>query len=378
MQGSYYVNIRDANGNIVTSINDYTQLHIIDTLNDVGQWSLSSVSDDKCPFQPGYGIVVWRDDVCIYSGFVTTIQDTFDNSTMLHSWQVQGVNDLGLLARRICFVDPATGSTTTYSHFTRSGDIAYVVYELIRLNAGPNAMDARKIPIIVNNGYTSLSINVSVSLRFQNLLAAVTTLCSANNCGVRAVWYTALQQPKVYYEVFKPRDLSSTIYYAEYMNNTAKSEYIGKVPDANWILAGGTGELTARSFATAQNDTSIYQWGRIEVFQDARNQSNLSPYASKVLADKSNNMIGYSVVASDVDNAPQYGVDYLLGDIIGANVMGQNITAQIQQIEITVANGVEHINPKFGTLSLGKFREIFQRMDDMQQNLNELLGVEIA
>ena len=97
-----------------------------------------------------------------------------------------------------------------------------------------------------------------------------------------------------------------------------------------------------------------------------------------VLKKKSDNMIGYSITASEVDNAPQYGVDYLLGDVIGASVMGQNITAQIQQIEITLADGVEHIVPKFGTLTLGKFREIFQRLDDMQENMNELLGVEIA
>lgn len=376
MQGTYYIYVRDANGNLLQNLIDFTQLRILDTLNDVGQWTISSVSENKCPFQPGYGIVVIRNGVCIYTGIVTTIQDTYDTSRQLYTWQVEGVNDLGLLARRICYVDPTTGNTTTYAHYTDSGDITYVVNNLISKNAGPNALAERRTTVIENHGFSSLSINVSVSLRFQNLLTAIATLCSANDCGIRAVWDNT--PSKIYYQVFKPRNLSSTIYYAEYMNNTAKCEYIAKVPDGNWILAGGTGELTARTFASAQNNTSISQWGRIEVFQDARNQSNVSTYVTKVVAEKSDNMIGYSITASEVDSAPQYGVDYLLGDIIGANVMGQNITAQIQQIEITLANGVEHIVPKFGTLSLGKFRDIFQRINDMQQNMNELLGVEIA
>lgn len=376
MQGSYLIYIRDVSGNLLQNLIDITELHILDTLNNVGQWSMTSVSADECPFQPGYGIVVVRNGVCIYTGIVTAIQDTYDTSKQLHSWQVQGVNDLGLLARRICFVDPTTGSTTTYSYYTLSGDIAYVVRDLIANNAGPYALAERRIPIIERRIQTDLSITVSVSLRFENLLTAVAAICSANNCGIRAVWDQT--NSKIYYEVFKPRDLSSTIYYAEYMNNMAKSEYIAKVPDGNWIFAGGTGELTARTFASAQNNSSISQWGRIEVFQDARNQSNVSTYAADVLKDKSDDMIGYSVTASEADSAPQYGIDYLLGDIIGASIMGKNITAQIQQIEITLSDGVEHINPKFGTLSLGKFREIFQRLDDMQQNLNELLGVEIA
>ena len=376
MQGSYIIFVRTASGDLVQSVTDYTQLHILDTLNDVGQWTLASVSEDNCPFQPGYGIVVVRNGVCIYSGIVSSIQSTFDANKRLYSWQVNGVNDLGLLARRVCFVSPYNGSTTTYSHYTDSGDITVVVSNLIKANAGNLAMAERKTPIIENHASPLLSISVSVSLRFQNLLTAIAALCSANNCGIRAVWDQS--NSKVYFEVFQPRDLSSTIYYAEYLDNVAQSEYIGKAPDGNWIIAGGTGELTARTFATAQNDTSIAQWGRIEVFQDARNQNNVASYVTDVLAKKSDSMIGYSVTASDVDTAPQYGIDYQLGDIIGANVMGQNITAQIQQIEITVANGVEHIVPKFGTLSLGKFREIFQRLDDMQENMNELLGIEIA
>ena len=375
MQAKYGILIRGLNGQLLARVTDYTSLSILDTLNDVGSWNLQSTSQESCPFQTGDGIIVVRDGHYFYSGIVTQIQNTMDAKTGLFSWEVQGVNDLGFLRRRICFVDPATGRTDEYDHYEDSGNLSDVVERLISKNIGPDAMAERRAEIVEAYTGPAQGDTVSVSLRFQNLLTAVVAVCTANGYNIRARWDE--ENLKVYYEVFPSRDLSSAIVFTEQLNNITESEYIGKAPEGNWILAGGTGEMTERQFSSALNAESISEWGRIEVFQDARNQHDTASYVDEVLARKSDNMTGYSVTASDADNAPQYGTDYKLGDYVGAKIADKYIIAQVQQVQAEVSGGIERISPKFGTVAVGKFREIFLKLDDLRQDVNELLGTEV-
>ena len=375
MQGKYGVFIRARDGQILARVNDFVSLSILDTLNDVGSWSIKSTTTSKCPFEAGQGVIVVRNNQYFYSGIVTQIQDNMDARTGLFTWEVQGVSDLGYLARRVCFVDPATGETTTYDHYRDTGILSDVVERLISKNLGADALEERIEPIVEAYSGQEVGETVSVELRFQNLLNAVTAVCVGNGHNVRARWDE--ETLKVYFEVFPSRDLSQAIVFTEQLNNIVESEYIGKVPEGNWVLAGGTGEMTEREFATAQNDSSIGEWGRIEVFQDVRNQHDVEGYVAEALSKKSDNMTGYSVTASDADNAPQYGTDYRLGDYVGAKIADRYVIAQVQQVQIDLSGGVEQISPKFGTVAVGKFREIFLKLDELRQDVNELLGTEI-
>ena len=375
MQANYGIMIRAKDGTLKARVNDFVSIDILDTLNDVGSWSMKSVTAQACPFESGDGIIVIRDNAYFFSGIVTQIQDTMDARTGLYSWQVQGTNDLGFLARRICYTDPDTGSTTTAGHYTDTGKLSTVVETLISKNIGADALAERQEAIIEAYSGAEIGDTVSVSLRYQNLLTAIVTLCTANAYNIRAVWDDSTM--KLFYEVFQSRDLSSAVVFTEQLNNILESEFISKSPEGNWILAGGTGEMTERQFATAENTESVSDWGRIEVFQDARNQHDVDEYVEEVLKRKSDNLTGYSVEASDADNAPQYGIDYKLGDYVGMKIGEKYIIAQVQQVEIKLSGGVEQISPRFGTVAVGKFREIFVRLDDLRQDVNELLGTEI-
>ena len=340
MQKKYAILIRAKDGTYINRLNDFISFHIIDTLNDVGSWTLESTSQTPCPLEPGMGIVVARDGVYFYSGVLTQIQDTYDAYTGLYTWQVQGAGDLEYIRRRICYVDPATGSTTAYSHYQASGTLATVIQTLINLNLGPSAMATRQEPIVKASSQTSGGPAVSVSLRFQNMLTAIVTLCRANDYAIRAVWDE--ENCKVSYEVFQGRDLTSAIIFTEQLNNITESEYLASAPGSNYVLAGGTGEMTARSFATAQSNDSISQWGRIEKFYDCRNQGDVDQSAAEELTEQSADVIGYNCTTAETDTTPQYMTDYRLGDYVGMKVHGQFVTAQIQQIEVEVAT-VPHL-----------------------------------
>ena len=75
MQGKYAVFIRSKDGTLTGRINEYIRLHIIMTLNDPGGWDMNSLSQQKCPFAPGDGIIVVRNGAFFYGGVVTEIYD---------------------------------------------------------------------------------------------------------------------------------------------------------------------------------------------------------------------------------------------------------------------------------------------------------------
>lgn len=375
MQGKYAVFIRSKDGTLTGRINEYIRLHIIMTLNDPGIWDMNSLSQQKCPFSPGDGIIVVRNGAFFYGGVVTEITDNFDATTGLHRWQVQGKGDLEYLNRRICYVNPYSSSPTSAAHYTETGNLSVIVRDLIRLNLGPDALSERREPVVEDYQQGYVGPVISVSLRFQNLLNAVTAFVSGNGWNVRPNWDDA--NSKVYYDIFQGRDLTANIVFTEQLSNITAAEYLANAPEGNWILAGGTGELTQRSFATAQDNASISDWGRVEWFQDARNQSVLSGYADEVLAKKTADTLGYGCVASTADLTPQYGTDYILGDIVAMKVFGQYITAEVQQCEISVEEGIETVEPRFGTVAIGKLRNIFRQLKDLRADVNELLGKEV-
>ena len=375
MQGKYAVFIRSKDGTLTGRINDYIRLHIIMTLNDPGSWDMASLSKQKCPFAPGDGIIVVRNGVYFYGGVLTEITDNFDATTGLHSWQVIGKGDLEYLARRICYVNPGSSSPTSAAHYTDSGYLSTIIRNLIRLNLGPSALTVRQEPVIMDYQQTDVGPYISISLRFQNLLNAIVAFVSGNGWNIRPNWDDASQ--KVYYDIFQGRDLTANIVFTEQLSNITAAEYLANAPEGNWILAGGTGELTQRSFATAQDDASISEWGRVEYFQDARNQNVLSGYADEVLADKTADTLGYGCTASTEDLTPQFGTDYTLGDIVAMKIYGQYITAEVQQCEINVEEGIETVEPRFGTVAIGKLRNIFRQLKNLRADVNELLGKEV-
>lgn len=376
MQGEYAVYVRAKDGTLTNRINDFVSLDILMTLNDPGSWTMSSYTREKCPFEAGTGIVVVRNGSFLFGGVMTELSDDFDATTGLHNWIVQGKGDLEYLARRICYVNPGSSSPTSTAHYTASGYLSAVIRNMIRLNLGPDALTARQEPVVEDYQQTTAGPSVSISLRFQNLLKAVTAIVSGNGWNIRPNWDEDTN--KVFYDIFQGRDLTGSIVFTEQLNNITAADHLATVPNGNFILAGGTGELTSRQFETAQDDDSIAEWGRIEYFQDARNQNDLSGYADEVLAEKTADTLGYSCTASNDDLTPQFGVDYQLGDFVGMKVFGQFVIAEVQQCEISVADGIETIEPRFGTIAIGKLRSIFRQLSDLRADVDELLGTEIS
>ena len=370
MIGSHAVYIRSKDGSIYKKADDYVTLHMLMTLNDVGSWNITSTAKEKCPFSAGDGIIDIRNGAFLYGGVVTQISDEFDAVTGLYNWSVQGKGDLEYLNRRLCY--PQSQS----AYYTESGYLSSVFCNLLNHNLGLNAPSERKEPI-VKVKYTNIPDPpyVTIKLRYQNLLKSAVAIVTANGFNIKTGWDEA--ENKVVYEIYRGRDLTDSIVFTEQLNNIVASEYLASIPEGNAVLVGGTGKGINRQFASATNSNSINQWGRIEYYQDGRNDTAISDTANISVTEKSSDCIGYGCTASNDDNAPQFGTDYKLGDLVGMKVHDQFVTAEVQQVEINVSNGIETVEPRFGTVAVGKFRNIFRQLADLRKDVDELLGTEI-
>ena len=103
--GTYRIVVTDFRGNLLFTItdSDFVSLEIIDQLNDAGSWKLRSRTKEPCPFSACNAIIVFRDDVQIYNGYVTKIEETYEVSSKTWNWTVKGENHIGLLKHRLIY-----------------------------------------------------------------------------------------------------------------------------------------------------------------------------------------------------------------------------------------------------------------------------------
>ena len=180
----------------------------------------------------------------------------------------QGASDLDFLNRRICYVDPETGSTTQTAYYTDSGYFGAVIKRLIDKNIGPDAMEEWQEPIIAETPLIPFDETISVSLRFQMLMTALVPLLDSLNCSLLPEWDA--DNHKLTFQIHKSNDLSQLLLFSTELNSVLSVDYLVEAPKGNFIMSGGQGEETARAFAYAENTDSMGDWGRIEYFHDVR------------------------------------------------------------------------------------------------------------
>ena len=121
MYSDYAIYIRNKDGSFRDRLIDVASVNIIETLNNIGSWTIKSKTPERCPFMVGDGIVIYKDGDYYYSGPAGRISETYDGIDDIYEWTVQGVSDLDYLNRRVCYPDPETGDTSEIAYYTDSG-----------------------------------------------------------------------------------------------------------------------------------------------------------------------------------------------------------------------------------------------------------------
>lgn len=426
--GTYRIVVTDFRGNLLFTItdSDFVSLEIIDQLNDAGSWKLRSRTKEPCPFSACNAIIVFRDDVQIYNGYVTKIEETYEVSSKTWNWTVKGENHIGLLKHRLIYPTKNNDGTLRDQYYRMSPARPYIwIRGLITDNACEN--ENQQYPAKEHVGlwfvagatemrsYPDMPA-IRESYRFDNLHESIYAIAAEHQLGIYAV--TDPETYRVWYYIKKLQDKTDSIVFSDTDDDLTYVKRFTNAPETYsyvtsynadieedgyiWHMwpyveegkdAGDWGDLFRETFCepnkeefitSYSDDDPVYTWTRTQLYNIAWS------YARKGHKDTQgiefgidtlgkNLVYGYDVEdpSSDPDWFCRFTNDYQLGDIIRLKVFGETIDHMIMQMKISVSYGREEIVPSIGAAMNGSFTELLKAQKRTSNDLNRTKNREI-
>lgn len=372
MYADYAIYIRGKDGAFHDRLLDVVSVRIIEKLNDIGSWTIKSKTTERCPFEIGDGIVIYKDGEYYYSGPVGKISEKYDGMDGIYEWTVQGVSDLDYLNHRICYPNPETGDTSETAYYTDSGYLAQVIERLISKNMGAQAMESRKEPLFHSVIAENQGELCSVKLRFQTLLKAIQQQADIQKFSVSPLWDA--DADKLSFVLRKSNDLSNLILFSTELNSVDSYSFLAEAPKGNYVISGGQGELTARAFAYAEDTESEEQWGRVEYFHDVRavEETNLQDDADVTLQKLAEQNVGFSAEMNPDGAFLRYRTDWNIGDFVGVVVHNTTYIRRIMQVETSLTHEMDTVTPTVGTVEKGQLGKILDDINRLRSDMDYL------
>ena len=334
----YEIYWRDRNRNFSGRIDRFFRFNATMNYNDVGSWRLEFdlESDDATIPNWGEGIVLKRNDVPVLSGPLKMVREIFNSKTRI--LRLVGRTDEAYLAHKRCYVEVgAAPADWVTAYDTRTGPAETVAKQLVDLNAGPNALAGRPVRGLTVAATNALGATVTSQRRLDMLLEALQEVCEEGGIGFRMV--------NMEFDTYVPVDKSASIIFSTELGNMIDYNYMIELPKANYIIAGGAGELAARDFTSVDDGDSINEFDeRIEYFYDYGNAGSVADLRAKATAKLATLSSAYSLVAQVKEvTHMKFFDDFFLGDIVSANVRGTVFDNIIRSAHI-------NLNPKKGVV----------------------------
>lgn len=355
---NYKIYVRDQNLNRIAEIDDFQSLTAIPKFNDVGTWQLvlnTTIARKKGLFQPFAGIVIERNGIEIISGPIINLSRQWDiNGDVL---TLSGVDDNCWLKRRLASPDPSSnGDYSTEAYDIQSGAAEAVMKRYVDYNGGPSALSQRQVPGLTLAPDQGQGSTITQSARFDDLLTLLQTIALAGgDLGFRVVQVdNALQ-----FQVYTPENKTATIIFSPALGNLRAFTYSETAPSANYVIVGGQGQGTARTFVERGDSASIAKWGRIEDFEDRRDTSDATQMQQTITDTLSQDAEQNSLSITPVDTkAMTFGQDYSLGDKVSVVIVGEDDKVDIQRVVSflqapqTVESSIEHVRKIYPTIEV--------------------------
>ena len=315
--------------------------------NNVGTWEIELPTGHpvgELLRLPGYGIIVTGPSGVIFSGPTTAAENLKDSNNPQGSWMITGVDDSVILGERLAYPTPSTDdvSLQTQAYDTVYNDIASTaMYGYVQRNlVTGHAPAARAIPGLSIAADEELGSEISKSARFNVLGELLSELAVIDGLGfdIKQV------DSSLEFHVYEPQDRSREIRMDIANNTLAKTSYGYGVPGLTHAIVAGQGQGADRQFidvvTTDSSDAETLWNRRIETFIDQRNTSvieELTQAGLEKLADSGLTITSVDVVPSS-DTTMRPFIDWSLGDKVGVVVGGQEVSAIVTQMAISIAD----------------------------------------
>lgn len=374
------------------------------------KWTLTGSGLSVCPLGKGSEIIIYRGEDPFLSGYVTAIEDSYTAATGVYDWIVDGEDDLGKLARRVIYPDPASNDVqlpdVTYN---ATGHFVDILLDAISHNVCLDAdLTARRITTLAAHGRELVGDEVTITSEYDELLSFIQDQLKDGSYGIRSVWDGTTGISTV--EIYAPDDVSSTVIFSVEAGSLAGWTRKRTAPKANVILVlgpevveeedpdaeeeeeGEEEEPPVYLTATVMDNDSITQWGRRELHikhSDIKRiiekddegvvtyeepwenvQERLEQAALNDLIENSG-QDGYELNIVEIDRM-RYKVHWDLGDIVSVRIADTEMTAPIMEIKISYAGGVETVTPSVGEVQKGELETVFDELGSLKKSVKIL------
>lgn len=359
------VYVRNADLGREVEVEDFEKLDLVLRYQDLSSWVLTVPADGPAAaaFTWDAGIVVRRGDEVLLSGPMTMYHRSSKSGS--ESLEVGGLDDTVWLARRVAWPEAPALTTATDEHDVRTGPASDVIASYVNANAGPGAHATMQVPHLAAPPSPGLGTTVTGRARFDKLLDLVRSLAIAGgDLGFRIVQAENVGMQELQLDIYEPADKTADVRFTRELETLGDFDYTLRAPEANYVVAGGGGEGTARTFRTGSDAASITDHGLIAAFRDQRQTTDtgeLDQAIDEELAARA------STVALQLEpietEAIRFGHDYGLGDLVAATVDGAALTGVVREVAVIFdANSGETVKPLIGSPSAGAL--IRQRRND--------------
>lgn len=339
---------------------------------EVGQWQLDAAVS-SAELQTGVNLedvntvrLVRNNDTVVLSGRVGPIGGQGGGLQIVSAaggdrFTLSGPDEFDLLASRLAWPDPATVPPWATSHDTRSGMASTVAAAYVTANLGSGAITARQIPgVTVVDGMAGLS--GVWTARLQPLDKLISRICRDGGITCRITVSTA---GAITVTFTSGRDRSETVILSDQgdlVNNNRRA-----VPAAaTFVIAGGTGTLTSRLFATSGTATGL---ARREVFNDQSSLVNATEVQQAAKTTAGLGAAAWSVeseIAVTVAQRLRYLDEYDVGDLIAVEIDDIRYTVPVEAVRFDIGATRQTVTPVLGVAAPNLLSGLLRDIADLQ------------
>jgi hypothetical protein len=289
---------------------------------------------------------------------------------------VNFADDIAKIVARQTYPNPAqTAAGQTSDVWSYTGNAETALRTLVDLNAGPGALQARRIPQLVLG--TAAGVGTAVTVVADRMQPIGDVMRQIADVGGRLVFTTTQVGTAIVFAVAAPVDRTNTVRFGFGIGNLKYVSYEVNAPKATTVIVGGQGEGADRVLDERQNTTEETTWGRYErLLSRPGTSETLLDDADKELADNAATTRLASNVADTADQ--RFGVHYTIGDIVTVETLpGQQISDQVltvhlqawptsgEYVQATVGSEAATTDPAWVT----RLRDIEERLGTVERNM---------
>jgi hypothetical protein len=333
----YKLYVRDSELNRIAEIDDYTSLEMILRFNAPSTWVLILPTDSiaaKELSKPKYGINVTKDGETLLSGNVAKPNRKWDASQ--DTTTVSGLDDTAWLEKRLAYPVPSGPPYTSTAYDVRTGAAETIIHEFVDYNAGPRALPERQVPKLVLGTNLGRGNVVTGRARFHSLIERLRALALVGG----GLGFRIKQVGKnLEFQTYQPTDKTKEVIFSPLLGNLRAFEYGRETAETNYVIVGGGGQGTSRTFIERGDSTSISKYGRHEAFVDQRNTSETSELEQSIDEELEQKAEKYSLSISPVDtDSMTFGRDYNLGDKVSIVLTQPNEVIDVETVNFFISS----------------------------------------